>query len=368
VKTAKPITFALILTLGLRVLYSGIGFLLTPFLKLDPIFVQSNRFTENLMQRSEGLRYALLGVWERFDTLWYLHIASNGYDIPETVVFYPLYPLLIRIVSGLVGQPLVAALLISTISSFFLFWGFQKLLSLDLPRDLVTRTLILFAAWPASFSFFAAYPESLLIALLLWSLYFARTGRWFWAGLLGFSAGLTKAIGALVAVPLAVLAWRERSWRTAPAALCLVAPVAFAVFLTSIGQPLPSAAYPKYWGTELVAPWATLSDGIRQAIARRGGMLDSNLAILLLVYGLLFWKRFRTEYTLYGLATLLVFLTKKTEIMLQSTMRYVLEVFPAYVSIAYFLNARPVFAITALLSSSVNIYFMYTFFEWSLDV
>src|SRR5262245_37905505 len=146
---------ALLFTLCLRVFYSAVGALAAPYLKLDPGLIRSNDFTDNLMPRSAGLAYGLLGVWERFDTLWYVHIAQSGYDRPDAVVFYPLYPLLIRTFTTVLWRPLVAALLISTASCFFLFWGFQKLFELDLPRETVQRAMVFYAAWPASFMLFA---------------------------------------------------------------------------------------------------------------------------------------------------------------------------------------------------------------------
>jgi hypothetical protein len=63
-----------------------------------------------------GLHYALLGIWERFDTLWFLHIAQHGYDRPMAVIFYPLYPAAIRIASGLMPA-MAAALLVSTVAA-----------------------------------------------------------------------------------------------------------------------------------------------------------------------------------------------------------------------------------------------------------
>ena len=38
-------------------------------LRLDPAFINSNRVTYRLMLQSEVWKYALPGVWERFDTL-----------------------------------------------------------------------------------------------------------------------------------------------------------------------------------------------------------------------------------------------------------------------------------------------------------
>src|SRR5262245_42937411 len=94
-ESLSPLKTALLFTLSLRILYSSIGVLIYPYLKLDPELIHPNAFTDNLIPRSAGMAYGLLGVWERFDTLWYLHIAKFGYDRPDAVVFYPLYPMLI---------------------------------------------------------------------------------------------------------------------------------------------------------------------------------------------------------------------------------------------------------------------------------
>src|SRR5438477_1325428 len=70
---------ALILSLAMRVIYSGAAALFSVFLHPDPQLVRSNTFTNNL-PAATGVHYALLDIWQRFDTLWYLHIAANGYD------------------------------------------------------------------------------------------------------------------------------------------------------------------------------------------------------------------------------------------------------------------------------------------------
>src|SRR5580698_6600 len=193
---------ALILTLGLRLFYSLFAALLSPHLRLDPTLIQSNQLTGRLMSReSHPLLYALLGVWERFETLWYIQIARHGYNSSNFTVFYPLYPALMRVVSFLTHSELAAAVLISTAASFFLFQGALRLFELDAPPSVAFRALLIWCAWPASFVFFAGYPDSLLCALTVWSLYFARSNRWTLAGTLGLLAGSTKALGCLTALP-----------------------------------------------------------------------------------------------------------------------------------------------------------------------
>lgn len=367
-KSAKPWAVALIATCALRLVYSGLGALLAPYLKLDPALVRSNDFTERLMTPADGWSYRLLGVWERFDTLWYIHIAERGYDRPEAVVFFPLYPLLIGTLSPLLHSPLIASLFISTISTFFLFWGFQKLLEPDLPGETAGRALVLFAVWPSSFILFAGYPESLLMALMIWSVYFAREERWLGAGLLVLLAGLTKAVGACVVIPLAIIAWRKKSWRALPVSICLLSPLIVTAIIKFSGHQLASGAYPKHWKTEVVFPWTTLFAAIRESFTTFDALLILNLTALAVIFIPAFVKRLRLEYTLFALATLVLFLTKKTDPLLQSASRYAMEVFPAFASLASILKHPFLFALSLFLMALLNLILLWSFFNWALVV
>src|SRR5579871_3934816 len=80
---------ALFLTIGLRTFYSALAAAFAPFLTLDPLQIRRS-ITENLIQRdAHPWLYAIAGVWQRFDTIFYIHIAHNGYDAPMPTVFYP---------------------------------------------------------------------------------------------------------------------------------------------------------------------------------------------------------------------------------------------------------------------------------------
>jgi hypothetical protein len=368
-KSAPPAwLLAAVVTLALRAAYSAAAALATPFLNLDPALIRSNALTENLIQRSEGWRYALLGVWERFDTLWYLHIAEHGYDRPDAVVFFPLYPWLIRGVRTLLYNPLAAALAVSTIASFFTVWGLVALLRRDLSEPDVRRALLAWGVWPAGFIFYAGYPDALLLALIVWSVHCARAGRWWLAGILGFFAGLAKAAGFLVAVPLAVLAWRSRSARPLPAAIALLSPLAYIALVVRSGQGLPSSAYPAYWSTVASLPWTTLFASLRELVVRPDVVLFLNLAALVIVAGLTLARRIRLEYTLYALAALGFVLVKRTDPLLQSTMRYLLMVFPVYPALGLALRDRLTFAIALAVALYANLLAFWIFLGWGLIV
>lgn len=366
-KSNSELKTALIWTAALRLIYSAIGAVATPNLKLNPALIRSNDLTDNLMQPVSGWPYRLLGVWERFDTLWYIEISQYGYARPDAVVFFPLYPLLIRLLS-VTMSPLAAALVISTVAAFFVFWGFQKLLGLDLPAETVKRALLFFALWPAAFILFAGYPESLLIALMIWAVWHARSGRWWLAGVLGLMAGLTKAAGFCIIVPLAVLAFKEWRWRTWPSFLPLLAAPLVTLTVWLSGQSLASDAYPKHWRTQIAFPLTTLWASLREAVATFDAVLLLNLAALVIVFIPSFLKRIRAEYLLFSLAALTMFLAKKTDPLLQSSSRYVLAVFPAFGSLALWIKHPFLKALSLIVFCLLQFLLLWSFFEWALVV
>jgi hypothetical protein len=365
-----PAGKAFILTLGLRIFYSLFAAVTSPHLGLDPKLIQSNSLTSQLMNReSHPLLYALLGVWERFDTLWYIQISRHGYDLPKATVFYPLYPILIRAVSFLTHSELVAALLISTVASFFLFWGALRLFELDDPPVMAFRALLLWLAWPASFVFFAGYPDSLLCAFTIWALYFARSGRWLTAGTLGLLAGSTKALGCVTALPLLWMAWKRRDRRGILAvALCVAGVACFQGWLAIRHFPSIAQVYRTYWATTTVAPWTSVSDAI-MSLAHGGNiLLLLNAGIFAVIGTAALTGPVRFEYKLYAVAAMCLFLTKHTEPLLQSTTRYSLAVFAAYPALSARLGRGLPFAFVVFIAVALNLLLFQTFLDWKLAV
>ncbi|HXX28689.1 MAG TPA: hypothetical protein VEI99_09475 [Terriglobales bacterium] len=359
---------SLVLVLCLRLYYSVFAAIIALIQPVNWRLVHSNALTENLPPPAPTIPYLVFGVWERFDTLWYLHISAQGYDRPEAVVFFPLYPILIRAASWFL-PPMAVALAISTLAAFFTFWGLKELLRAELSPDRVDQTLFLCAVWPASFIFFAAYPESTLLAFIVWSLVMARKERWLAAALLGFAASITKAAGVLVLVPLSTMALR----RPRKAALLLVlVPLGSALFLGwlhSTGHVVLSSAYATYWRTLTALPWMTLWRGLESLVHHPTPILALNFAFLLTDCFLVARSQLRIEYLLYSVAAIVLFLSKETTPPLESMMRYLVIVFPAFVGAARWLqNPRfePRFGIVCMALFIMNCGLMWLFLGWSL--
>ena len=359
---------AMAVTVALRALYTAMAAAFLPFLHPDPAAIHSNALTENLPP-PQGLHYALLGIWERFDTLWFLRIAERGYDLPAGVVFYPLYPWLIRGLSGL-ADPMAAALLISTVAAFFYFWGLLRLARSEFPNTRPLRTVVLAAVWPASFIFFAGYAEALTVALIVWSVVRARDERWVSASACAFAAGLARSVGTLAVVPLAIMAWRASRRERWPIALAPLGTLGYWFWLRETGRPGMSAAYPTYWHIEVASPWMTLWQAIRSLTDHPDSLAALSLVALLLFFvaGVVARRRMRMEDRCFSAAVIAHLLLRMCWPPLLGTLRYLLPMYPAYLTMGKWTEKmkRTLFAFLCVALFAFNLAWLWAFLSWSL--
>lgn len=147
----------------------------------------------------------LVGPTARWDSHWYLLIADHGYVSPRVTAFYPLYPLLARIVGTPLDSSLLGGVIVSLISLLVALHLLQRLAALELGPQLATRTALLLAFFPMAVFFSAVYTEGLFLALTIGAFYAARTGRWPAACIAGGLATMTRPTGIVIVVPLALL-------------------------------------------------------------------------------------------------------------------------------------------------------------------
>ena len=356
---------ALAITVVLRVFFSAFAAALSFVLHPAPGLIGSNALTDNLPTPGTW-HYALLGVWERFDTLWYLRIAQHGYDQPMAVIFYPLYPAMIRMAS-LALPSIVAALLISTAGAFFFFWGMLRIAGPELSARGRIRELALIAAWPASFVFFAGYAESLTAGLIVWAVVFARDNRWMLATACGFLAGLARPSGVLVAVPLLALAWRNRRVSAFAAVLTPAGTLGYWVWLHWTGRPAVVEAYRRYQGMPFAAPWNGLWDTL-QMIAHGNELLALKFGLIVLAAVFALRAPNRTEDKLFALAILaqMFMYTGRPNM---GAARYVLLLYPAFVGLAAYAERRwspRQFGFYASALGFLDLMWMVAFLKWSL--
>jgi len=357
---------AFAITAALRAVYTGVAAAAAVFVHPDAGLIQSNALTENL-PAPHGLHYALLGVWQRFDTLWYLRIAERGYDLPMAVIFYPLYPVAIRVVSWFIPAT-AAALVVSTAAAFFFFWGLLRLADSSLTGTGRVRMLLLAAVWPASFALFAGYAESSTIALIVWAVVFARAGRWWPAALCGFLAGLGRPSGVLAAVPLCVLALRSRRAASLVAFLTPLGLLGYWGWLRWSGRLSVVEAYRLYQGMVLAPPWVGVWESVRMPVAQHDVLLAIRLGLIVLVVALSLRDEVRLEDKLFALAVILQMLLYAGRPAV-GAVRYLLPVYPAFLALGNYAQRRwnwKQFSFYVVAFGFLNLVWMWAFLNWSL--
>jgi len=82
-----------------------------------------------------------------------------------------------------------------------------KLVRLDLSKSIAKRTIIYLLIFPTAFYFTMVYTESLFLMFILGSFYFARTRRFWLAGILGALGAMTRLPGIFLFPALGVEWW-----------------------------------------------------------------------------------------------------------------------------------------------------------------
>jgi hypothetical protein len=320
---------------------------------------------------------AFTDVWARWDSVWFLRIAEYGYVSPThaDTAFYPLYPLLIRLLGPVFGGHYVlAGLLVSLAASLGAFYLLHRLAEERLGMDGARRAVLYLAVFPMSLFLVALYTESLFLLLALAAFYLAERKQWLGAWTAAAFALLTRIAGLALLPALALMAWRSPNrWRALagiaiPAVLFTGYPAYLAAatgdgwrFLHSQGLwhrhfshagPLGGIwdGLRSVWagieqlasGSHTHAYWTavpvTESDPIRAALINITAFLFLVLFVWLSVIA---WRRFGTVYGLYCFVSLAIPLTApSTKWPLLSMPRFGLAVFPIFLALAV-IGGRP---------------------------
>jgi hypothetical protein len=346
---------SLVLVLGLRIVLGLIAFISVQHRAVT--FMQGS-YTDRVIHGGRPWS-DLISTWQRWDALYYQVIAQSGYRPDDgSAAFYPLYPLLSRAVSDiLLGNIVVAELVVSTAACTVALWLLYRLARLDVSPRAALLTVLLIVCSPLGFFLLAPYTESLFLLLTVAAFWFARRNHPWLAGFAGLLAGLTRLQAYFLIPALAYIGYRrsgaDGEWSSLDllaAALPAVGIIAFSTFLrysvgvASSGLGLQSAS----WGYHIVMPWQSLADSWRYIT----NPVDPSLAPIELlnlvsllgcaVLALLALRRLPVSYALYTLPYLgLLSFREMGYTPLMSVDRYCLVLFPCFLVLAIWLERRP---------------------------
>ncbi len=166
------------------------------------------------------LRYfsnELLNLPVRWDAGWYLGIVTDGYRytpgdplVQQNIVFFPAYPMLVRMVGRLLGGKMVGYLVAGmtvSLASFFGALAYLYAFTRDRFGEETARYSLWFlAAYPFAIFFGAVYTESLFLFGAVGAFYHFSKQEYGRAACWGLLVGLTRLNGALLVLPLGILA------------------------------------------------------------------------------------------------------------------------------------------------------------------
>lgn len=222
-------------------------------------------------------------LWERFTTAGdnphYIYLAQHGYaadgEHAKLIAFYPLYPLLMRLLRPLFGG---SAALAGMVLSQLCFAGaaavMRRYTSLLLPQRGARAATLSLLLYPFAFFAFGVYTEGLFLLLAIGCLYLLHTRQWGGAGVLAFLAALCRTQGLALffaaAYALAAAPGPLKTKLRRGALPLLGAPAGFAVYL-SLNWAL-FGDFTLFLSYQAAAPWYQKAAWFGDNLAQQWGM------------------------------------------------------------------------------------------------
>ncbi len=343
------LTYPLLAFLVSRALIFGAGLIADLMLPTDPghwLADKDSRF---------------VSMWAKWDSQYYVDIAAEGYwftpKAQSNVAFFPLYPLLMRLVAPLAGDSEArAGLLISNLSFLLALMLLYALTEIELDAGAARRTVFYVSFFPTAFFFSAVYTESLFMLLGVAAMFCARKRWWLVAALLGMLASATRNVGALL---WALVMWewlRAQGWRLSQARkketwlnlgqglmrnwaeVFIIAIIPLGLFgymyflKENFERPLAFVETQAAWGRQMLGPIQSVGNSLKLILAG-----DMNKSWITSLWNLgafaaftaavpFVWRRLGGGYAAYVLVQLIIASSAGTG----SMIRYVLPLFPVF--------------------------------------
>ena len=300
------------------------------------------------IQKGFFLNVPHLKIWQVWDSFQYLGIAENGYAFAKpfdphyysNVGFFPLYPMLMRLVDLLTQNLPLAGIMLAIICLFVAAHYLYKLVLLHADEKTALRSILFLFVFPTSFILSSVYAESLFLCLSLMSIYYAKKGKWLWAGLFGAFLVLTKIFGLLILIPLGLIYLSDREFNIrkikADILWLLLIPLSLGGLLLFYYKLTGDAlAYfhiqSNAWGHIGGNPFIVLYKVIIGADIHQYINAIFVVFFLLVLCIVLLWKKELRIYTLYGICLLLFTPYTGTAI---GSIRYMTFNFPLFIGLS----------------------------------
>ncbi len=299
---------------------------------------------------SNGTKEKFVQSLANWDGMHYLSIARNGYTQNFQYAFFPLYPLVVRIISIITQNFLISAVLISIVSSYLAINVFYGLAKTDLKEKVAAKAVFYMLIFPTSFYLLMSYSEGLFILFVMLSFYYLKKKKILFSVIFASLASATRLAGLAVVLALMVdilsnHSLHRKKW------LILIAPTGFLSYclylFSKTGDPFYFLTSQLHWMRSLAMPGLNIWETLR-VVSFPGLLLKyPNMAIDLIFTIFLIGMVLRSfrflpfSYGVYGLISLLLPLATPT---LMSMPRFILPIFPIFILMAKIKNQHFIFA------------------------
>ena len=243
----------------------------------------------------------------------------------------------------------LSAVVVSNVAMVLFMVTFYRLVREYYPETVARRSIWMALMFPTAFYLSAGYTESVFLWLTTAAFLASRRKQFWWAGIYGLLATLTRNEGVFVAFPFLWAYYQQYRFRITRRLLPIfLIPLAMVLFMVyqwrDFGNPLGFMAAQSYWGRHITWPWV----GIFLAIGTiwQGGPLQPNAVLsmidlvaavasgVLWVYG--FRRRMPPDWLSYWGVLWLIDISAPVpsgQSPLLSMSRLVLVLFPSFVAL-----------------------------------
>lgn len=297
----------------------------------------------------------IFNYWIRWDGPHYIDIARNGYQTSGEqslfIVFYPLYPLLIKLITYITQNYNLSSMLISISCTFIASILLYEVVCLDFSKRVALLSVWFLNIFPTAYFLQSAYTESLFLTTSLAAIYFFRKENFITSSLAGAFGSMTRINGLLL---LPLLLMEKKSMGKNLIAL-LVIPFGFLGYLfinyLTFKDPFYfSKILSSHWYKELTWPWISIKNLIIFLPTQSGDyyyLFLTELISIFLLYAtaILVYLKVRKSYGVYMFFNVLLFTSTN---FIMSTPRYSLVLFPIYIALAKITNNLLIILITTV--------------------
>ena len=311
-------------------------------------------YAEELVQvdATHGLWLSIWGVW---DTSPYLRIADNWYPTGAsadygTYAFFPLYPLLMRVVGFPFGSSFIGGVMVSNLALLVAAWFLYRLTAMETDHRTGLRAVLFLFLCPAGFIFSGVFTEAAFLAFTVAAFYCARRGGrgyWLYACALGGLAAMTRVPGVFIAPLLLWEYLKSRDYdvrKIRPDVLLLaLTPLGLGLFMLQCywltGDALAFSTVQTLWGRELTNPVSALATAIGSGYLPY--IMGSCYSIAVLLAITVFHRRIGPIFLVWTLILMLLPLLSAYLHNSLSMLRFALVAFPLFILMAKIPEASP---------------------------